>query len=432
MASAYRSPYGRGITPPIISEPSPKKKHRALIVTIIIVIIIIIIIIIVIFFVTRKSTPAATTGTSTGTKCTASSQCLAPNKVCNLTTGNCVVCLANGDCAAPNPYCSNNACVQCLADNNCTAPAVCKSGTCCDLTPPVITSLAANLTTSSRITGAYTFSQQSFNTTAIVTVYDVNNVPLYTQAPNNALGTILVTETETGSVLFPNTTYGVSVLIKNTTCGSTANSPIVQVTTVACGNEPGAMVDTGILLTQATVTTNLSTANNSPGISISVNYPSNPGQSNNAPVLSDIESGNATFGMIVYTISGLEPNLAPMVVRGLKAQNFVVINPPHYAFILASPWQGITPVDGTTYYFRIWFEACPNCTGCNTPGCTSGVPTCSGAGQPLLCPTSTTFICSDLSTPSCSGTGTVDCTIGCNKPGCISPLNEENSVVATN
>jgi len=436
MANPYPSPYGRAslnpnIGGPIINEPAPKKKHKALIATIIIVIIIIIIIIIIIL-VTRKSTPAATTGTSTGTKCTANSQCLAPNKVCDITTGNCMVCLANSDCASPNPYCSNNTCVECLNSSQCTSPSTCISGTCCDLTPPVITpgSLTANLSTSSKITGTYTYSQ-GISSTAVVTIYDVNNMVLYTQPANNVLGNILVTEAETGSVLFPNTTYGVSVLIENPTCGNTANSAIVQVTTVACGNEPGAIVDTGISAV-ATVTTKLATANNSSGIQITVNYPSNT-QSSNAPSPYDIYSGNATFGIIVYTTSGLEPNLAPMVARGLKAQNVNITNPPNYTFVLASPWLKITPVVGTTYYYRIWFEPCPSCVGCTTATCSgsgNGLPSCADSTVPI-CSNSSTLVCNDTSPPSCPTHSSPVCS-GCNIPQCVSFLNAQHSVVATN
>jgi hypothetical protein len=370
MANPYPSPYGRAslnpsIGGPIINEPAPKKKHKALIATIIIVIIIIIIIIIIIL-VTRKSTPAATTGTSTGTKCTANSQCLAPNKVCDITTGNCMVCLANTDCAAPNPYCSNNTCVECLNSSQCISPSTCISGTCCDLTPPVITpgSLTANLSTSSKITGTYTYSQ-GISSTAVVTIYDVNNMVLYTQPANNVLGTILVTEAETGSVLFPNTTYGVSVLIENPTCGNTANSAIVQVTTVACSNEAAAPVFNSTIAT-ATVTTNLPYANNMPGIEIQVNYTPQI-QASTVPAYPDILSGVATFGMIVYTTSGMEPNLAPMLVRNIKGQGFT--SGPPDTWTIASPWVGITPQVGTTYYFKLWFEACPSCIAGRTPQC---------------------------------------------------------------
>jgi hypothetical protein len=369
------SPYGRGNASSYNTVPAePKKSRKGLIITIIIIVIIVIIIIIVIVLLSsKKSTP-----TPVLVKCTSNSQCLAPDKICNTATGVCVVCLGNSDCSAPTAICAGNTCVQCVSSTDCTSPATCKSGTCCDLTPPVIKTLSANLTVSSAITGTYTYSQQSVGTTATVTIYDASGVLLYTQPPNNILGTISVTEAGSGGVIFPNTTYGVAVLITNTTCGATAKSTIMQVSTVACSNEPTNPNFSSISV-NGTVTTPLPYVNNMPGVQVALNYfTTNSGgmsvQSANAPNIRDISAGTATFGMIVYTTAGLEPSMAPMVVRGMKVQNFITEDPSNgyqYSFDVGSQWVGINPVAGTTYYCRLWYEPCPACTMGPTPGCIS-------------------------------------------------------------
>jgi len=348
------SVYGRG--QPEISPSERKKPKTGLIVGIIIGVVILIIIIIVVILFIRSRSSSSSTGTSSGAKCTADSQCLFPNKKCNLTTGNCVGCLVSSDCSAPTKVCnSSNKCVQCLNNSDCTAPAVCVSSTCCDNTPPTINSLNVSLNNPPDISGSYSFSQSIANSTQVVRVFDKNNNLLYTQPANSNLGNIFITQAETKSVIFPNTIYNIDVSVQNSTCGNTAFSTKKSINTGTCSNYPTSPAPTSVVAT-STANTPQSTTGNKPGISIHMTVNAgDPGF--NAFELMD----PLLFGLIVYKPSGLEPNDAQMLVVNLQAQNTVIAS--NIQFDIGSPWQGLSPSVGDTLFFKFWFEH----PSCNSP-----------------------------------------------------------------
>lgn len=296
----------------LTGEETPPPKSKKWIVILIIVIIIIGIIVGVIVFLLTRGSSGSNPAPTPITNCTSNSDCSAPNKVCNTNNKTCVQCLNNSDCPS-NFNCANNK--------------------CCSNAAPTVTTLQINMQKPAQITGSYTFIQPVANTTAVTEICDDQGNNLYTQAANNNLGIINVIETETNSVIFANTTYKVGVSIISD-CGTSPFSDLVDVSGTSClPTTPSIISITG------TVNTNQIPLG-TPGISVDVT----DSTGFFAPFFSP------KIGLIVYTQSGTFPNRAQMLV-----QNLTPIN--SFTFIYQTPWVGITPTIGTTYYARFWIEA---------------------------------------------------------------------------
>lgn len=217
------------------STPAYAKKlsrRRATIIIILVIVLILVIIGVIIYIVLKRRAQAKkiSTGTVTGTKCLTNSDCL-NNKVCQTTTGICVLCLSNNNCSDPVNVCntSTNKCVACVTHADCANSngGTCISNTCCINTPPVLTDITLNSQFFS-VLGNYTFSQAPSGASAIVQVYEsggtnnTNDVVVYTQPATTNLGTLFVSGLEIcGNA--PGTVLKIAVAIRSK-CGTTAYS----------------------------------------------------------------------------------------------------------------------------------------------------------------------------------------------------------------
>jgi hypothetical protein len=297
------------------TEITPPKKKKTWIVILIIVIVIILIVIILIFLLTRGSSGSGSGGQTT-TKCTSNSNCSAPNKICNTANGNCVECLVDGDCPT---------------DFKCTG------NKCCTNLPPTITTLSLDMHTPAQLMGSYTFLQSITNTTAVTQIYDSSGNILYTQAANNNLGIISVSESEVGSVIFANTEYQVGVSIKSD-CGTSAFSTLVPVTGTSC-----LPTTPSIVSISGTVNTNQSPLG-TPGINLTVT---------DTTGFFSVPFWSPKIGLLISTTPNKFPNEVEMLVQNISSVGFTISQ-------FQTAWSGITPTVGTTYYARFFIETLTN------------------------------------------------------------------------
>lgn len=208
------------------ARPPPRRRRAFIIILIVLMILVIIGVLIWAFLRRRALANAPSTGTITGEKCTADSDCVSDRK-CKVSTGFCVECLNDDNCDSPIPFCNTgtNVCVQCNNSGNCPSGTTCNNGNCCTNVPPVITSSNFSGGTPYLITGSYTFSQSVPGTVGILEVFREepgDDVLIYSQTPNPNLGSIFLSERELCSAS-PGQTLRATVKIRSP-CGTTDRS----------------------------------------------------------------------------------------------------------------------------------------------------------------------------------------------------------------